>query len=223
VVLTTANERAVEGLDIERNVGLYLGQHTPTARYSSFDYCYNYFQGFREADRLGDLADEAHLQASCLQLGFFLASWGMLRGSAELLQRSARTYVPVINAIVAAPRELWAIDANDYSDDNIGALLNYAQTLRRSLHKGASNTLVTKVMLGVFGCVPAFDDNFKRGFRASTFGPKALKRIRDFYRENDEVIELNRVPTLDFDAGQPTQRFYSRAKVIDMIFFIEGE
>jgi len=28
--------------------------------------------------------------------------------------------------------------------------------------------------------------------------------------------------TLDFHTGEPTQRRYSRVKVIDMIFFIEG-
>ena len=35
-------------------------------------------------------------------------------------------------------------------------------------------------------------------------------------------IERNRVHTLDFDTGLPTERRYSRAKVIDMIFFVEG-
>ena len=36
------------------------------------------------------------------------------------------------------------------------------------------------------------------------------------------MIERNRVHTLDFDTGLPTGRRYSRAKVIDMIFFVEG-
>lgn len=37
-----------------------------------------------------------------------------------------------------------------------------------------------------------------------------------------EVIERHRVPTIDFVTGEPTNRRYSRAKVIDMIFFVEG-
>ena len=36
------------------------------------------------------------------------------------------------------------------------------------------------------------------------------------------MIDRNRVSTLDFHTGEPTNRRYSRAKVIDMIFFIEG-
>jgi hypothetical protein len=39
---------------------------------------------------------------------------------------------------------------------------------------------------------------------------------------DSEVIDAHRECTLDFDAGVPTERGYTRAKVIDMIFFIEG-
>ncbi len=73
------------------------------------------------------------------------------------------------------------------------------------------------------GCVPAFDRYFNKGFRCSAFGPKALRRIGQFYREHAEAVEAGRERTLDFDTGQLTQRRYTRAKVIDMIFFIEGE
>jgi hypothetical protein len=77
-------------------------------------------------------------------------------------------------------------------------------------------------MLGVFGNVPAFDTNFKKGFGVSSFGRNALIRISEFYKANISIIEKSRLFTLDFLTGIPTQRFYSRAKVIDMIFFIEG-
>jgi hypothetical protein len=36
------------------------------------------------------------------------------------------------------------------------------------------------------------------------------------------LIDRHRTPTLDFDTGMPTNRRYTRAKVIDMIFFVEG-
>ncbi len=41
-------------------------------------------------------------------------------------------------------------------------------------------------------------------------------------RDNASVIDQHRVPTLDFDTGTETARRYTRAKVIDMIFFVEG-
>jgi hypothetical protein len=43
--------------------------------------------------------------------------------------------------------------------------------------------------------------------------------IGEFYQEHAGVIESHRIPTLDFTTGKPTHRLYSRAKVIDMIFF----
>jgi hypothetical protein len=36
------------------------------------------------------------------------------------------------------------------------------------------------------------------------------------------IIDQLRQPTLDFATGQPTTRLYTRAKIVDMIFFIEG-
>lgn len=209
-------------LDIGGNLDQYLGDRVSTARYSSFDYCFNYFQSHREDRKLSELVEDDNIQLSCLQLGFYLASWGMLRGSAELLQRSVRTFVPVIEAISSAPDEMWDIDAHNYSDENIDLILSFARILRTVLHDGASDILVTKVMLGVFGCVPAFDTNFRKGFEVTTFGRRSLQKIGRFYEENQVIVEERRVPTLDFDTEGPTDRLYTRAKVIDMIFFIQG-
>jgi hypothetical protein len=96
----------------------------------------------------------------------------------------------------------------------------------RDARLGMSDTLVTKIMLGVFGNVPAFDDNFRYGCKVAgicaTFGERSLKQIGRFYRQNTALIDRYRVPTLDFGTGQPTARYYSRAKVVDMAFFMEG-
>lgn len=209
-------------LDIEKKLREYLGDRKPTSRYASFDYCFNHFQAAREQGRLEDLVGGESLQLSCLHLGFFLASWGMLRGSTELLRCSVRTFVPVVEALVSAPAELWTLDADQYTDETIAVVRNFGCKLRTALHKGASDILVTKVLLGTMGCVPAFDTNFKKGFPVSKFGPKALLKIGQFYRDNAEVIEGHREQALDFHTGTPTNRRYTRAKVIDMIFFIEG-
>lgn len=146
----------------------------------------------------------------------------MLCGSSELLRRSVRSFVPVVEALVAAPPALWTTDADRYSEDAIEAILSFAGTLRQTLHADASDILVTKVLLGTMGCVPAFDTNFKKGFIVARFGRKSLRRVGQFSGDNTEVIEAHRETTLGFDTGVPTERRYTRAKVIDMIFFIEG-
>jgi hypothetical protein len=208
-------------MDIEGNLKTYLGKHEPTARYTSFDYCFNHFQSHRGVG-LAELASPAGMELSCLHLGFYLASWGMLRGSSALLQRSIRHYAPVIEVVASASPSLWEIDAHAYTDEAIEALRETAGQLRAALPDGASDILVTKIMLGTFGCVPAFDTYFKKGFGVSTFGGQSLRKIAGFYRENADIIEAHRVPTFDFASGATTNRRYTRAKVIDMIFFIEG-
>lgn len=209
-------------LDVEANLREYLKARGPTDRYASFDYCFNYFQEHREAGRARDLAGPALLQQSCLQLGFYLASWGMYRGSTVLLQRSVRHLVPVIEAIAHSPDSAWDIDANGYSSEAIDVLLDIDRRIRAALHETATDTLITKIMLGVFGSVPAFDAYFRAGSGWRSFTRSTLAAIGSFCRENAEVIDRFLVPTLDFASGRETTRRYTRAKVIDMAFFIEG-
>lgn len=207
---------------IEANLRKYLGARGPTHRYASFDYCFNFFQERREEGDTGYLATGQELQLACLHLGFYLASWGMYRGSTVLLQRSAAHLKPVIEAIASTPAAAWSIDADGYTRGTCRLLLDTASRIRAAIPAGATDTLVTKIMLGVFGSVPAYDTNFRRGFGTAIPSESSLMRIGQFYRENQEVIERFRVPTLDFHSAAETDRRYPRAKVIDMIFFIEG-
>jgi hypothetical protein len=150
----------------------------------------------------------------------------MFRGSTELLQKSVRSLIPVIEAVARTDASFWEIDADCYTESNIQHLLEVAGTIRDVL-PGMSPTLLTKIMLGVFGSVPAFDTNFRAACKSEgtvqTFGSKALRKIGAFYKSNAALIDAHRVPTLDFISGGHTQRCYTRAKVIDMAFFIEGE
>lgn len=208
-------------VDIEAAVALYLRDRDPSTRYASFDYCFNHFQEHRTS--VAAWGEPIGMEASCLHLGFYLASWGMLRGSSELLQRSVRHLVPLVEAIAESPAELWDLDLNDYDAAGIDLVYRTALEVRRALRPvEASDILVTKVMLGVFGCVPAFDTYFKRGFGVSTFSAGSLRRVGAFYREHSAIIDGLREPTLDFASGRPTARLYTRAKVVDMVFFING-
>ena len=208
-------------MDLDANLRKYLDGRKPNERYASFDYCFNYFQSFRESRDISALAGPENVQLSCLQLGFYLASWGMLRGSAELLQKSARNLIAVLEVVARTEKSLWELDAHCYTESNIHRLVELASTIRQA-QPNMSDTLVTKIMLGVFGNVPAFDANFKRGFGVATFGLKALRKVGVFFQAHAEGINAYRVPTLDFMSGELTQRNYPRAKVIDMAFFIEG-
>lgn len=206
---------------IEANIERYVGDRSDTARYASFDYCFNYFHSFYATRRLEQLVDREHLEMSCLHLGFYLASWGMFRGGSHLLKGSMKHYVPLLETTADNPH-LFELDVPLYDADGITAVRDGYERVRRSFPHPATPTLVTKVMLGVFGCVPAFDTYFKAGFDASTFGPKSLRRLREFYDSTQEIIDRHRIRTLDFVSGDETDLRYTAAKVIDMVFFVEG-
>jgi len=176
---------------IEHNVKVFREGVKPLERDASFDYCFNYFQRFREERRLNDLISPERLQESCIQLGFFLASWGMYRGSAFLLRKSAKTLEPIIGLIANQPTGFWEIDVNSYTkDNNIQSLLDFAGRIR-SLpeYEKASDVLVTKILLGVFANVPAFDTYFGKGFGYRKFEQKSLDAVAGFYRDNSQIID----------------------------------
>jgi hypothetical protein len=220
-------------INLEANLQRYLGGNNrspdgrdPTERNVSFDHCFNYFQSYREAGITHELASSTNVQLSCLHLGFYLASWGMLRNS-KLMQKNAKYLVSVVEVIATADASLWDIDADCYSSTNIQRLEELAIKICTALPGvSGTDTLKTKIMLGVFGSVPAFDRTFRRGCKeermVATFGERGLKKIAEFYQENEKIVDAYRVRTLDFSGGY-TQRCYTRAKVIDMALSTEGE
>ncbi len=111
--ISTAGAQRVTDLtpqDIEANLDDYLGDRDGHARYSSFDYCFNYFRSFQREGRLAELTSRDMLEMSCLQLGFYLASWGMFRGKSQLIRRSMKHYVSVLEAVISADARVWTLD-----------------------------------------------------------------------------------------------------------------
>ena len=211
-------------LDVRRNIDNYLSDNSSIGRYSSFDYCYNYFQSFYERNEIADIAKQENREMSCLQLAFYLASWGMLRGSSFLLQRSMKYYEPVIEVIAHMGADTWNIDVDAYSDKNIDMLLACEEEIAQAIGQGrnVSIILTTKIMLGVFGNIPAFDTYFRSGFGIHTLSRKSLHRIAQFYQDHKYIIDEYHIPTIDFATGQNSHRYYPKAKLIDMIGFIAG-
>src|ERR1700719_3146846 len=71
-------------------------------RSRSWEHCFRYFH---ESNLQVLLADRHH---AALQLGFYLASWGMYRGSSFLLQHDYTIHLGVVTALAAQHFEpLW--------------------------------------------------------------------------------------------------------------------
>ncbi len=213
--------------DIEKVVNVFKEDSKPLDRYSSFDYCYNYFLTTKDLN--------TDIEKSCLTLGFYLASWGMLRGSSFLLLKSVKYYQPVIGYIASLDKSLWNIDVDTYTDENIKTIIEIYDDIKSHLiqNGNADLTLVTKVILGIFGFVPAYDQYFcntfrdiykdqKCGFRKMNI--KSLKCISAFYETNHVIIDKLSAETFttDFITMEETKFHYPKAKIIDMYGFSKG-
>lgn len=215
-------------MNIQKSLNLFLEGNNknkgrkPDERYASFDFCYSYFYSFYKRNKLQKLADEKNLQMSCLQLGFYLASWGMMRGSSFLLEKSIRNYKNLIITISKMNPKLWEIDIDKYDEENIKLLLNCKQQIIEALGKEnkPSDTLVTKIMLGVFANIPAYDQYFRKSLKLHSANKTSLLKIKKFYEENKEIFDSYKIYTFDFLTSKETDIIYTKAKLIDMCGFI---
>ena len=208
------------GLGVEGIVEQFLKKaNNKEHRYRSQELCYQYFYSAKKKNVLAN--NNENLQLSCLHLAAYLASWGMYRGSSFLLkEKNFLFYESIVNYISELDIDYWGIDVNDYSTqykrmvdvyERLAGFLRYED-------KMATDTRVTKVMLGVFSNVPAFDQYFKKsmGIYNGSF-EKKLSRVLKFY--NDHESELKKVQYyLKLEYGKK----YSFAKIIDMYGFQKG-
>ena len=198
-----------------------------THRDASFDLCFHYFQTNKKR-----IAEKDYLEKSCLYLWSYLSSWGMLRGSSRLLEKSPASLKPLIEHIQNYSN-VWDIDVDKYTDENIAKLIAEYEAIEQILkeeilEKLPTCTLVTKIMLGVYGNVPAFDVNFtatlKKEYegkcRPTAFNTKSLKCIKDLYDKHKDEFNQE-IKVLDFE-NEETELQYTKAKLVDMYGFQKG-
>ncbi len=193
-------------------------------RDASYDFCYLYFQE-NKRNLVG-----SNMENSCMHLWSFLASWGMLRGSSPLFKCSPFVLKDLIVYFdTIQDRNIWNADVNTYNEDGTEIIEVYneiSKILEKNIGAKPTITLVTKIMLGVFGCVPAVDQYFYDtfhllygGFR--TIEMKELNSIFDFYKAHQSLIDGVHVEVFDFEDSH-TEYVYKKAKLIDMFGFVFG-
>ena len=212
--------------NLEKIVNEFKSKSGPTDRYTSFDYCYNYF---RNTKNLND-----DIEKTCLVLGFYLASWGMLRGSSFLLQKSAKHLQELIEYYSTLDKGIWQIDIDNYNSETISKIIEIYHNTKDIIIKENNThlTLTTKILLGVFGFIPAYDQYFRRTFNEifkgkcgfTVVNSNSLNCLKEFYEANNVIIDKlsNEIKTTDFLTGQKTNIHYPKAKIIDMYGFTNG-
>lgn len=175
----------------------------PHGRYLSWQHCYNVFTQNRNN------SEDPMLDYLSLHLAFYLASWGIYRGSSFLLQKDYKVHIPVVK-IIQEPRynSLRGISAEELlRESNLDLLDEISERIReayvnRNLSFGerinkATDTLVTKILLGTLGCVPAYDRYYVQTVKdyhisSGNYSRDSIKDVAFYYLENREDFEVAR-------------------------------
>lgn len=196
----------------------------PHGRYMSWRHCYKAFSENRNS------TDEQIVDYLSLHLAFYLASWGMYRGSSFLFQKDYKVHIPVVMIIQEKKyNPLHGISAKKLcEEDNLDLLNDIAERIRgcyaeeapsfEGTLNNATDTLVTKVLLGTLGCVPAFDRYYvnsvkKNRISNGTFSKNAVCCVAEFYCDNLNAFENLRHEINKYGIEYPPM------KLMDMCFW----
>lgn len=197
------------------------------ARYKSWEHCYLNFA------KAKDCNDDETIDYLSLHLAFYLASWGMLRNS-FLLEKDYRVHIPAIKILKKDEYKfLYGISIDKFLDgNNILSYLKLIDELRtyykkqkdtvKTNDRETSDTLITKVLLGVFGCVPAFDRYFTQAItdyniaeaKIDCLGP--YKKLIEFYNQHKNLLENKR------EQINKNGIIYPQMKMLDILFWQVG-
>jgi hypothetical protein len=200
----------------------------PNGRFRSWEHCYKQFHDARNNPN----ADIDYLS---LHLAFYLASWGMYRGSSFLLQKDYRIHIIVIKEILKEKYDpLFGIECvelrkkkNQELIDELNTFMgNYYNDVRLSVKETEpqnklSDTLITKILMGTLGCVPAYDRYFIAGVKnqnvtTRNYNINSVLKLVDFYEKNKDELERARKNLSVYNLPYP------QMKMLDMGFWQIG-
>ncbi|MCM1265226.1 MAG: hypothetical protein NC200_03420 [Candidatus Gastranaerophilales bacterium] len=199
------------------------------ARNFSWDYCYHFFYTYKDEI----LNKEEFLDLAALHLNTYLASWGMYRGSGFLLKYCDYTvYKPLIKELLQNYKDKLYVDRLDFTYIKCAEeyIDNYFREIRSktperlknedTLNKDTSQTLTTKILLGVFGCVPAFDTFVKNVLSKNGISQKLNSNSYDAFRQ---MLEDNNVDELKEKYKTKCGDKYPLMKLLDMYLWEIGK
>lgn len=172
-------------------------------RYLSWQHCYNAFTMNRSH------YDENTLDYLALHLAFYLASWGMYRGSSFLLQKDYKVHIPVVKILMEERYDpLAGITAEELiKESNLALLEEVSDRIRKAyanerlafdgIPNHATDTLITKILLGSLGCVPAYDRYYVQAVKrydisTSSYNKKSVTDIAKYYLAHKDEFETVR-------------------------------
>ena len=206
-------------------------KNVKNGRYRSWEHCYKHFSEAREEKERDNPNVIDYLS---LHLAFYLASWGMYRGSSFLLRRDYKIHEQAVKEIlkkeydVLMGIECCELEKNLDLLDTLYKKLNdiYSEIrseVKKEVQNNVSSTLITKILMGTLGCVPAYDRFFvsgvkNQGVTTGNYNVQSLRKLAKFYENNYDMLEQVR-------KGMKIENRieYPQMKLLDMAFWQVGK
>ena len=225
-------KEAIEKITSSGKAFYELLEKESNGRYMSWEHCYNAFSIYK-----GKEVSESELDYLSLHLSFYLASWGMYRGSSFLLQKDYKVHYQAVSKLLKVEYlPLWAINPSEYDDKTLLLLFSLVNELKsiysqiriaanQSINRDEpknqiSDVLITKILLGTLGCVPAYDRFFCEGIKkyavaSQLFNTNSIRKLSLFYVKHQ--CEFDKIRK---DMSKTIA--YPQMKVLDMCFWQIG-
>lgn len=213
-------------------------RNQPYSRLLSWEHCIKQFAlVFSDLENnkiaIKDMSEEK-IDFLSVHLGFYLASWGMMRGSTELLDKDYKIHIPAVRVIL----EHYCLFGKDLLNNTSETLLDELFSLEKKLKesyvtgkegglKTVSDTLVTKIIMGTLGIVPAYDTQVKNSlskYRISTrqFNKSSVTQICKYF--SDETKKKIKTEIENYTKEMKKKcPYYTNMKTIDALLWLLGK
>ena len=213
---------AIDGLISAAQTFYDDARRDENGRSRSWEHCYRVF---RDA-RTDPSPDYDYLS---LHLAFYLASCGMYRGSCFIFQKDYKVHTPIVEEILKPEYDcLFGLACMDVRNSDVWKQLKnlsdkidaHFDPIRekvagRKVTTPVSPVLITKILMGTLGCVPAYDRFFEEGAKylgleKKSYNKDSLLELAAFYEaHNDRLEEARRGMRTD-------DLIYPQMKLLDM-------
>ncbi len=206
------------------------------SREKSWNLCYEAFRQFRRMKRIG----EEEKKNASLELCAYLASFGMYRNSALL----AINYMGFLEIMpILFDKKYYCLDSLDVEVccNNISIVCELKEDLKREMNrikekshgsKGITDTLVSKIIMGAYGCTVAYDDNVRKALselrqkeivKFTSFRHESLEELYNLYNSNivnkefvkgDSLTPMRKIDICLWYYGDKLNRDAKKGKVV---------
>lgn len=190
-----------------------------------FDFLYDRIHGFQD---ISQAASKKELRLTALTFSTYLSHWGMFRGSSNLKDTNTLFFEHLITKLIGKKGILLPISEysfNDFENQHRADVKLVIEDIKNLLYKNGvspTSTLISKMIMGILGNIPAYDTEFTKGLKklkeynkfqgSVTFGVNSIQTLAQFSKKytwpSKMTIANNDVPM---------------GKLVDMAIFQYGK